>query len=134
MVQLLFASALLGHRDCPARLAGVEVTHWCVVPSLKGRAGPHPVESAVWPFLSQSLSKITLQVQTTQEPRRVRVDRFASDVELGAGAHVLVLDDTWTAGDTRNRRRCQFGRVVLASSQFWYWPDGWIRIGRRPSI
>ena len=98
MVQLLFASALLGHRDCPARLAGVEVTHWCVVPSLKGRAGPHPVESAVWPFLSQSLSKITLQVQTTQEPRRVRVDRFASDVELGAGAHVLVLDDTWTTG------------------------------------
>ncbi|HEV2372306.1 MAG TPA: phosphoribosyltransferase [Streptosporangiaceae bacterium] len=74
-------------------------THACVVPSGRGRPGPHPLRVLVRGCLA--LPWVSLAASPGGDPwaRLLDPDRFAAQCSL-AGAGVLLLDDTWTSGAT----------------------------------
>jgi hypothetical protein len=74
-------------------------THACVVPSGRGRPGPHPLYRLVNGRLA--LPWVSLSAGPGGDPcaRLLDPDRFAARSSL-AGAAVLLLDDTWTTGAT----------------------------------
>lgn len=97
IVQLLAGSALLGHRTCPERLDGRTITRWTTVPSTRGRVGEHPLPAAIR-RLVRGATYVPLATRHSHSPRIVRQDRFELLGAVPAGAHVLVVDDTWTSG------------------------------------
>jgi hypothetical protein len=69
----------------------------CVVPSSRGRPGPHPLQALLRGFLA--LPWTVLDVQPGADPwaRALDPGRFRAPQPL-TGAAVLLLDDTWTTG------------------------------------
>jgi hypothetical protein len=92
---------LRDHGSCAWRLAGGGApTHLAVVPSTRGRHGPHPLQVLVAPALA--LPWVHLAIRAHQDPpdpddRYLSLDRFAVRQRLPR-AQVLLLDDTWTTG------------------------------------
>lgn len=85
-----------GHRVW--QRAGMPVpTHACVVPSGRDRPGPHPLRALVSGCIA--LPWVQLQPCEPGSPgdRALDPDRFFAPQPL-PGAHVLLLDDTWTSG------------------------------------
>jgi hypothetical protein len=71
--------------------------HACVVPSGRGRAGPHPLQALAAPYLA--LPWVGLRPRPGGDPwaRSLDADRFRAGHEA-LGAEVLLLDDTWASG------------------------------------
>ena len=92
---------LRDHGSCVWRLAGGRApTHLAVVPSTRGRPGPHPLQVLAAPVLA--LPWVHLAIGAHQDPpdpedRYLSLDRFAVRQRLPQ-AQVLLLDDTWTTG------------------------------------
>jgi hypothetical protein len=89
---------LRDHGRCVWRRAGVPgPSHVAVVPSCRGRPGPHPLQAMTAPYLALPwirwvhLSAADGSAALDPDPRRFRPERIA-------GASVLLLDDTWTSG------------------------------------
>lgn len=74
-----------------------EFTHLAVVPSTRGRQGPHPLEKLLGPGFSLPTLRITSTSRYPPEERTFHPDRFVVPVSA-AGGRVLLLDDTWTTG------------------------------------
>jgi hypothetical protein len=98
----LLAMLLVFLHDEGARVwqrAGTPPTHACVVPSGRGRPGPHPL----WALVREcvALPRVVLLARPGGDPwgRVLDPGRFQSPRPL-AGATVLLLDDTWTSGST----------------------------------
>ena len=72
-------------------------SHACVVPSGRGRAGPHPLQVLVAPFLT--LPWLSLRPRPGGDPwaRSLDPGRFRAGPQV-TGAGVLLLDDTWASG------------------------------------
>lgn len=95
--------ALLGlvgiglHASCAGRLAGVPVTHWATVPSLRGRPGPHPLRRLLLPAMVGD--EVTLSAgAAVGDARSVDPGHFMAPPLGGLGSHVLLVDDTWARG------------------------------------
>ncbi len=92
---------LRDHCACTWRMAGGGgPTHLAVVPSTRGRAGPHPLRALTAPVLARPWAQLALQGSREPpdpEDRDLSLDRFTVPERLG-GARVLLLDDTWTTG------------------------------------
>jgi hypothetical protein len=92
---------LRDHCGCAWRLAGGGApTHLAVVPSTRGRPGPHPLQAVVAP--SFALPWAHLAIRARPEPpdaddRDLNLDLFTASQRL-PHARVLLLDDTWTTG------------------------------------
>jgi hypothetical protein len=88
---------LRDHGACVWRRAGTRrASHVAVVPSRRGRAGPHPLQRLAAPYLRLSWVPMILArpddlVSHDPDPGRFEAERLA-------GASVLLLDDTWTTG------------------------------------
>ncbi|MEV8512861.1 hypothetical protein [Dactylosporangium sp. NPDC051484] len=86
------------HWKCLAEAAGGPLTHATIVPSTRGRRGPHPVEI----ILASRVGLPMLQAMTSSayssEDRDFHRDRFFVPPGRAAKARVLLLDDTWTNG------------------------------------
>lgn len=98
-VAVVAMTVMLGlslHSGCISTLMSAPVTHWTVVPSLRGRAGPHPLRRLVLPAAPGQELAVTA-APGVADPRSVRPDNFLVPA-LDGPAHVLVLDDTWTGG------------------------------------
>jgi len=72
-------------------------THACVVPSCRGRPGPHPLRVLLRGFLSLPWADLVTQPGANLWVRDLDPDRFRAPGPL-TGAAVLLLDDTWTSG------------------------------------
>jgi hypothetical protein len=86
------------HGPCVWRGAAMPApTHVAVVPSCRGRPGPHPLAALIAPYLA--LPWAGLAVATRDGPGGHDLDpgRFRAAGPL-PGATVLLLDDTWTSG------------------------------------
>jgi hypothetical protein len=86
------------HGEALWRRAGQTVpTHACVVPSGRGRTGPHPLQALLHGYLA--LPWVALRSQPGADPLARTLDpgRFRAERPL-PGAAVLLLDDTWTTG------------------------------------
>jgi len=89
---------LRDHGPCVWRAAAMPPpSHVAVVPSGRGRPGPHPLAALVMPYLALPWAR--LAVSTPDGPAGHHLDpgRFRAS-RLLPGAAVLLLDDTWTSG------------------------------------
>jgi hypothetical protein len=88
------------HEHGPAvwQVAGMaRPTAVCVVPSGRGRAGPHPLRTLAAPYLARPW--VSLRPRPGGDPWARTLDPARFQVTgLLAGAAVLLLDDTWVSG------------------------------------
>ena len=88
------------HEHGPAvwQVAGMaRPTAVCVVPSGRGRAGPHPLRTLAAPYLARPW--VSLRPRPGGDPWARALDPARFQVTgLLAGAAVLLLDDTWVSG------------------------------------
>ena len=95
---LLLLAFLHDHGSRVWRQAGMaRPSHACVVPSGRGRAGPHPLRALAAPYLA--LPWVSMRPRPGGDPwaRSLDAGRFRAGPEA-AGAEVLLLDDTWASG------------------------------------
>jgi hypothetical protein len=95
---LLLLAFLHDHGARVWRQAGMaRPGHACVVPSGRGRAGPHPLHALAAPYLA--LPWVGMRPRPGGDPwaRSLDAGRFRAGREA-AGAEVLLLDDTWASG------------------------------------
>jgi hypothetical protein len=71
-------------------------THLAVVPSGRGRGGPHPLRALAEPYLRLPWAALAARPGTDGRERDLDPERFIAP-RLD-GARVLLLDDTWTTG------------------------------------
>ncbi len=92
---------LRDHCGCAWRLAGGGTpTHLAVVPSTRGRPGPHPLHSLAAPVLALPWADLALRARPDEpdpDDRDLSPDLFTAPRPLPR-ARVLLLDDTWTTG------------------------------------
>jgi len=97
---LLLLAFLHDHGSRVWRQAGMaRPSHVCVVPSGRGRAGPHPLRALAAPCLA--LPWVSMRPRPGGDPwaRSLDAGRFRAGHEV-AGAEVLLLDDTWASGSS----------------------------------
>jgi hypothetical protein len=85
------------HGPCLARAVGwAGPTHLAVVPSGRGRPGPHPLRALLRPYLRLPWAGLAASADADSRDRELDPLRFTAP-RLD-GARVLLLDDTWTTG------------------------------------
>jgi hypothetical protein len=96
-LRALLITFLLDHGQCVWRRAGMtRPTHVAVVPSGRGREGPHPLWSLAGGSLALPRAGLTLRLSDDHRARDADPGRFAAPPL--PGARILLLDDTWTTG------------------------------------
>jgi hypothetical protein len=95
IVTLLTLTGLLLHTECLNRVAGLPVTAWVAVPSLRGRLNTHPLRNILAPFTPGQEIPATPRITTGS--RNTDAGLFHMP-RLPSGSHVLVIDDTWASG------------------------------------
>jgi hypothetical protein len=96
-LRALLVVFLRDHGPCTWRAAGMtRPTHLAVVPSGRGRGGPHPLQALVAPCLALPWAPLGPGLHDDPAARDLGADRFhAAGLD---GADVALLDDTWTSG------------------------------------
>jgi hypothetical protein len=89
------------HDNAPGmwRAGGTVPTRACVVPSGRGRPGPHPLQALVHGCLALPWAPLVARPGGDAWARALDPGRFRAPWPLN-GAAVLLLDDTWTSGGT----------------------------------
>ena len=82
---------------CLERLVGSKVTHYSTIPSTKGRA-QHPLRALIAPFTRWPEHELAHVVGVNALRQAAQRDLFSTD-PCPPGAHVLIVDDTWTSGN-----------------------------------
>jgi hypothetical protein len=135
---VLLLTFLREHGPCVWRAAGWAArgesgpsgpTHLAVVPSSRGRSGPHPLKVLVEPYLRLPWASLAARPDAAGDTRDLDPGRFAA--ERLDGGRVLLLDDTWTTGasvQSANMALRQAGAravavVVLGRHLAQPWPD-----------
>lgn len=96
LVGSLLTYSIVVHWRCIPRILGIVPDSWAVVPSLSGRAGPHPLASLASSVM-RNIPQVDIRAGTgAHSPRNFRPRNFT--VHGDSGDHVLLLDDTWTTG------------------------------------
>jgi hypothetical protein len=95
MLALLLAF-LHDHGACVWRHAGMPApSRLAVVPTGCGRPGPHPLLELASPYLRLPLTRLV--IRPGRQGRELDVNRFRPD-RTAAGAHVLLIEDSWVSG------------------------------------
>ncbi len=95
---LLLLVFLHDHGSWVWRQAGMaRPSHACVVPSGRGRAGPHPLQALAAPYLALPWASLRPQPGGDPWARSLDPGRFRAGHRV-TGAAILLLDDTWASG------------------------------------
>lgn len=110
------------HAGCVERLVGAPITHFATVPSTRGRES-HPLAALIAPFVGWPQQPLTHVSEVTPMRQTVQPELFDSPA-IPSGAHVLLVDDTWTSGNkplsaTAALRRAGADRVSLLCLSRW---------------
>lgn len=103
-VSSLVAVGVNAHFRCVELLIGQKPTRWATVPSLSNIGTDHPFHKLILGPLLGSGSEIVIAAsdaargKSEHERRQFNPDLYAVQSEVPAGAHVLLIDDTWTSG------------------------------------
>lgn len=96
VVALLVLLGLARHAGCAGRDGG-PVTHWATIPSLPAQPGEHALHSIV-SRLAPGREAVLAAAEDVEYARDLDPGHFRAAAPMPAGAHVLVVDDTWTRG------------------------------------
>jgi hypothetical protein len=125
-LRALFDIYIRAHATCLARLLGDRPSHYAIVPSSSGRTS-HPLQQIVqlsgMPHLD---TKITDGYRAQRSPRVFAPDAFEPVNENLSGARILVVDDTWTTGNTAQalaHRFKQAGATTVVILVLGRWAD-----------
>ena len=97
IVTLLVLLGLARHAGCAAQAGCVPVTHWATVPSLPATPGEHPLHAIV-SRLAPGREAALAAAPEVEYARDLDPGHFRTAAPLPAGAHVLLVDDTWARG------------------------------------
>ena len=94
----------LSHNGCARKAVGSAFTHWASVPSLQHFDYEHPLHRIVHQM--PGLPAVQVDVRASDagkaadhtEARRLNAGHYDVAKALPAGAHVLVIEDTWVSG------------------------------------
>jgi len=92
------------HFDCVELLIGHKPTKWAAVPSLKNIGSDHPLRTQILsPTLDAEFEIVvdasdSAKGKSEQERRQFNPELYSVRSAVPAGAHVLLIDDTWTSG------------------------------------
>ena len=86
-----------GSGDQGGRVTHGPVTHWTTVPSLPAQPGEHPLHAIV-SRLAPGREAVLAAAEDVDYARDVDPGHFRAATPLTAGAHVLLVDDTWARG------------------------------------
>jgi hypothetical protein len=86
-----------GSGDQGGRVTPGPVTHWTAVPSLPAQPGEHPLHAIV-SRLAPGREAVLAAAEDVEYARDLDPRHFHADAPLPAGAHVLLVDDTWARG------------------------------------
>jgi endonuclease-3 len=95
---------LRDHGPCVWRAAAMPPpSHVAVVPSGRGRPGPHPLAALIMPYLALPWARLARSTPDGLGGHHLDPGRFRASCPLHSvaslrGAAVLLLDDTWTSG------------------------------------
>jgi hypothetical protein len=97
MLGALLMVFLADHGQCVWRRAGMtRPSHVAVIPSSRGRPGPHPLRALVAGRVALPWAPLELRSAIGKDLRNPSPDRFRTGRLPGAA--VVLLDDTWTSG------------------------------------
>jgi hypothetical protein len=97
------------------RAAPAPPSHVCVVPSGRGRPGPHPLHELARGYLTLPWAALRPRPGAADSwARWLDPDRFRAARPL-PGARVLLLDDTWVSGSTAQAAAVALKRAGAAS-------------------
>ena len=97
-LRMLLLVFLRDHGPCVWRGAAMPPpSHVAVVPSVRGRPGPHPLAALVAPYLALPWAGLAVAAPGGPGGHDLDPGRFRATGPL-PGAAVLLLDDTWTSG------------------------------------
>jgi hypothetical protein len=82
-----------------ARAGATAPSHVAVVPGGRGRPGIHPLRALLEPYLTLPWAGLGIDPAEPVQARDLRPGRFRAAGPL-SGAHVVLLDDTWTSGSS----------------------------------
>lgn len=93
---------MVDHLQCLWQAAGVMAAHTAaVVPSTRGRTGPHPLQSLIGARVGLPWLPLAADPSVTSEGRDFHPGRFSVPAQTAvpvSGTTVLLFDDTWTTG------------------------------------
>ena len=90
---------LRDHGPCIWRAAAMPPpSHVAVVPSGRGRPGPHPLAALIMPYLALPWARLAAAPYRTARAAITSIQAGSVARGLLPGAAVLLLDDTWTSG------------------------------------
>jgi hypothetical protein len=107
LLQRVTSLVTLGVKDhfgCVSELLGEVPTHWATVPSLKTIGSDHPLRTKILlPMLGEEyeievVAAEAAKGKTEQERRALDPSLYHVKADVPEGAHVLLIDDTWTSG------------------------------------
>jgi hypothetical protein len=97
VVRAMLVVFLRDHGPCVWAGAGMAApTHLAVVPSGRGRRGPHPLRALIAPYLAMPWAELSARPGAGQPSRDLDPDRY--DAPPLPGSRVVLMDDTWTTG------------------------------------
>lgn len=95
----LLLDTLQEHLPCIEAMTGAQPTHAIVVPSTRGRTGPHPLAAVIDTRLGMPWLDCGVSTSVESGSREFRADWFQPVLpRTDEPSHVLILDDTWTTG------------------------------------
>ncbi len=98
LLRALLLVFLRDHGRCLWRAAGMPgPTHVAVVPTARGRPGPHPLRTLVQGNLAAPWAALVAR-PGGEQVRELDPERFRA--QALPGARVLLIDDTWTTGSS----------------------------------
>jgi hypothetical protein len=116
LLRALLLLFLRDHGPCLWRAAGISgPAQLAVVPTGRGRPGPHPLRLLVEDYLDLPWAGLTVR---PGQPSDRDLDPVRYAAEASSGAAILLLDDTWTTGASAQSaaialRKAGAGAVVV---------------------
>lgn len=120
---------LVQHERCIESFIGTPVNVRLTVPSLSGRAGPHPLTSITDTMKATTPDCRLMAMPGSTATRDVSEPRFyVTPVDAVRDSHVLIIDDTWTTGSRTQSaaltlRSAGASRVTILAISRWLEPS-----------
>lgn len=98
IVKALLTVGVFGHSPCLRELTGSEELRWASVPSLKNRAGVHPISAIMRSMVMRGLEVELAAAADICDARAFNPSHFVVEGTIPDGCTALVIDDTWVGG------------------------------------